>query len=120
MSVADQDGFRQKLLDLRESTLSEIGYTEQELKMLQEQTGAERQDEGMGGSASFTLDREIDRALDESDRQTLRAINAALERIEEGTYGACTDCGKPIALGRLEARPYAARCIDCSRHRPVG
>lgn len=112
--MENQERFRRKLLELRAQTLSEIGYTEQEIRALQEQTGAERQDEGIGGGASFTLDREIDRALDESDKQVLRAIDAALERIGEGSYGTCTNCGKPIAVGRLEARPYADRCGDCA------
>lgn len=40
-------------------------------------------------------------------------IDAALARIDEGTYGVCVDCGRPIAPGRLEARPTAMRCIDC-------
>jgi DnaK suppressor protein len=41
----------------------------------------------------------------------------ALARIEQGTYGTCVDCGKPIPEGRLEARPEAARCVSCqARH----
>ena len=114
MSGEAEAGFRRKLLDLRARALREIGSTEEEIRELQEQTRAERQDEEIGGGASFTLDREIDRALDESDKQLLRAIDAALERIDDGTYGTCTNCGRPIALGRLEARPYAERCADCA------
>ncbi len=37
----------------------------------------------------------------------------ALARVENGTYGTCVDCGKPIPEGRLEARPEAARCVAC-------
>jgi DnaK suppressor protein len=51
---------------------------------------------------------EIDRDLEE-----LRAIDAALLRIAEGTYGTCTDCERTIELPRLEAAPHASRCIDC-------
>lgn len=43
----------------------------------------------------------------------LRKIKRALEKMQEGTYGLCEDCGKPIALVRLEALPYAERCLDC-------
>lgn len=43
----------------------------------------------------------------------LRKIKRALEKIEKGTYGLCEDCGKPIAPVRLEALPYAERCLDC-------
>ena len=45
----------------------------------------------------------------------LSAIESALARIEAGTYGTCTSCGRPIAEERLEARPYATLCIDCQR-----
>jgi RNA polymerase-binding transcription factor DksA len=43
------------------------------------------------------------------------AIDEALQRIDQGTFGACGRCGKPIAEERLEAIPYANRCIDCKR-----
>ena len=42
-------------------------------------------------------------------------VNEALERIEEGMYGVCANCGKPIMAERLEALPYAEFCIDCQR-----
>lgn len=41
-------------------------------------------------------------------------ISAALERMDAGTYGACSSCGARIAPGRLEARPASARCIGCA------
>ena len=43
----------------------------------------------------------------------LAAIDAALERLDAGTYGTCVTCGKPIGEDRLEAIPYAAQCIEC-------
>ena len=45
----------------------------------------------------------------------LAEIDAALKRIEEGTYGICTNCGKEIPVDRLEALPWATLCIDCQR-----
>jgi len=45
----------------------------------------------------------------------LQAIDAALQRIAEGTYGTCRDCGQPIPIERLEALPAATRCITCER-----
>ncbi|WP_214323571.1 TraR/DksA family transcriptional regulator [Nonomuraea sediminis] len=42
-----------------------------------------------------------------------RAVLDALKRLDEGTYGQCVDCGKPVPEGRLEARPEAARCVQC-------
>ena len=44
-------------------------------------------------------------------------VQAALRRINEGTYGLCVDCGKPVPEGRLEARPDASRCVACQGKR---
>jgi DnaK suppressor protein len=54
-------------------------------------------------------------ALDDRGRSALRAIRAALSRIESGNYGWCVACGSPIADARLRAEPEADRCIACSR-----
>jgi RNA polymerase-binding protein DksA len=43
------------------------------------------------------------------------SVRRALDRIDEGTYGECVQCGGEIAAGRLDARPEAALCIDCAR-----
>ena len=56
---------------------------------------------------------EIDRALGEAAESVLHAVDEALKRIDDGTYGTCTNAGKPISAGRLEARPYAALCMEC-------
>ncbi|MGH3128336.1 MAG: TraR/DksA family transcriptional regulator [Gaiellaceae bacterium] len=66
-------------------------------------------------SASDTYLRELDGGLEENAEHLLTEIQAALERMDEGTYGLCVTCGKPIAAERLEAVPYAARCIDDMR-----
>lgn len=49
----------------------------------------------------------------ERDHRELLVVQAALNRIEAGTYGVCIDCEEPIALARLEAWPAAARCLPC-------
>ena len=46
-------------------------------------------------------------------RAALRAIKEALLRIDEGTYGTCEDCGEKIFIGRLNAVPFALRCVEC-------
>jgi DnaK suppressor protein len=69
----------------------------------------------MGDLASVTLDREIDYTLGENAEQVLGEIDAALKRIDDGTYGTCTKCGKQIGSERLEARPWASLCIDDAR-----
>jgi len=46
-----------------------------------------------------------------------RAVIEAIKRLEEGVYGRCVDCAKPVPEGRLEARPEAARCVQCQGKR---
>jgi len=65
--------------------------------------------------ASVTVEREIDYGLEESFEHELEAIDVALARIEDGTFGACQRCGQPIGAERLEALPYVTLCIDCKR-----
>jgi RNA polymerase-binding protein DksA len=72
-------------------------------------------DNHMAETASATLGREIDYSLGENAQTVLSEIDAALARIEDGSYGTCTSCGKEIAGGRLEAHPWASLCIDCAR-----
>ena len=112
LSAADLEHFRALLLEERERVVSEMDYTEREIKELQSQTAEEHQDENVGGGASFTLDREIDRAIDANAEHILREVDAALKRLDDGTYGACTNCGTTIRRERLEALPYASNCIE--------
>lgn len=57
--------------------------------------------------------RDLEFALDERDTAELRQVDAALRRLEAGTYGLCLDCGMAIPAARLHAAPDAARCISC-------
>jgi DnaK suppressor protein len=52
-------------------------------------------------------------AQDERSRHLIEEIQAALARLDEGTYGACERCGEPINPARLEALPTARRCVPC-------
>ena len=52
-------------------------------------------------------------------RATLRAIEEALLRIDEGTYGTCEDCGEEISVGRLNAVPFALRCVECQEMQEI-
>jgi RNA polymerase-binding protein DksA len=71
---------------------------------------------GVGAdTASFTFERELGSGLEEGTQHTLVQIEHALERIDEGTYGLCERCGKPIGRERLLARPSATLCIDDQR-----
>ncbi len=52
--------------------------------------------------------------LNEAERLELRRIEAALKRIDEGTFGVCAECRRPIESKRLEALPWAVRCAGCA------
>jgi RNA polymerase-binding protein DksA len=82
---------------------------------LEDETEEETYDNHLADSATATLNREIDYTLEENSENVLDAIDGALLRIENGTFGTCVRCGRPIAEERLEAIPYATRCIDCQR-----
>ena len=72
-------------------------------------------DNHLAETATATLDRQIDYTLEENSTQVLLEIDAALGRIEDGSYGTCTRCGAEIPQGRLDAKPWASLCIDCKR-----
>ncbi len=63
--------------------------------------------------ASDSYDRELAFGLSETERARLAMVEKALDAIEEGTYGLCVSCGKPIAAARLKALPFARLCIEC-------
>jgi DnaK suppressor protein len=69
----------------------------------------------LGDTAAVTLDREIDLSVEDNADHLLQEIDAALARIDAGTYGECVRCGRAIDRERLEALPYAAKCIECKR-----
>jgi DnaK suppressor protein len=66
-------------------------------------------------AATQVFEQQRDLALRERNQQQLAAIEAALARLDDGTYGRCVRCGNAIAPERLEALPSAAHCIDCQR-----
>ena len=64
--------------------------------------------------ATIAFERSQVQALVRQAREHLAEIDAALERVDAGTYGTCENCGRPIGEGRLEARPVARTCISCA------
>jgi RNA polymerase-binding transcription factor DksA len=72
-------------------------------------------DDHIADSATETFMRELDEGLEENAEHLLGEIEGALARIEDGTYGTCVACGKPINPERLQAVPYATLCIEDKR-----
>ena len=66
-----------------------------------------------GDRASASVDKEMSAADHAQAENLLKAVNAALDRIDSGTFGQCLNCGQEIGLKRLEAIPWARYCITC-------
>jgi RNA polymerase-binding protein DksA len=112
---------RTRLLEERERVVAALDYLHEEnAGSLHEEAEEATIADNVGETATVTLDRQIDYSLEEASNHVLAAIDAALERIEAGTYGTCQTCGKPIGDDRLEAIPYATQCIDCRRREERG
>ena len=118
MSTIDTTRFRDALISERARVLSALDNLHHENPgSVEDETGDETQDQHIGDAATAMHDRSLDYTLEDNEEHLLAAIDAALKRIDDGTYGTCTNCGRPIARDRLEALPWAELCIDCARER---
>jgi RNA polymerase-binding transcription factor len=117
--AVDTNRFREALLQERERVTKAIGYLHKENPgNIEDETGevvGTLDSDNYGDTATVTYDRELDYSLEENSETVLREIDAALQRIEDGTYGVCGACGKPIEEERLEAIPWTRLCIDDAR-----
>ncbi|MCI5634799.1 MAG: RNA polymerase-binding protein DksA [Alphaproteobacteria bacterium] len=103
--------FRQKLENWKKSIVSQSVDTLEDLR----QGGLNQPDEI--DRASLETDKSLDLRTKDRIRKLIAKIDAALDRIEDGTYGYCEETGEPIGLGRLEARPVATLSIEAQeRH----
>src|ERR1700739_4984434 len=111
MNERQRDYFRQKLLAWKEDILKEAKET---LQHLQDEN---QNDHDLAAGASSETDRAIELRARDRQRKLIAKIDAALARIEDGTYGYCEETGEPISLRRLEARPIATLSIEAQeRH----
>jgi len=96
------------LLEMKDDLLREIAASmKMEIGHLQEAIA------DMYDLADDERERQFSILLCNRDREKLELIDEALERIEEGTYGMCEECGSKIAEGRIKAVPFARYCIEC-------
>ncbi|HEY7018623.1 MAG TPA: TraR/DksA C4-type zinc finger protein [Gaiellaceae bacterium] len=122
MSTAlDTEHFRQRLVGERQRAQEALRYLQNENQGLIDDEREEIQsDNHPGDAATATFDRELDSTLEENEERMIAAIDAALKRIEDGTFGRCSNCGEPIPAERLEALPWATQCIGCKRREERG
>ena len=119
MSTIDTEHYRKRLEEEQARLRHALGF------LLRENPGTIGEELGeitdgatdnhLADTATATFDRELDEGLEEGTQQTLDDIEAALQRIADGTYGTCEVCGKPIGAERLQAIPWARLCIDDQR-----
>ena len=102
--------FKKKLLDWRAEILRESRETLENLQRLEQHPDATDR-------ASSESERSLELRARDRQRKLIAKIDAALERIEAGTYGYCQETGEPIGIKRLEARPVATLSLEAQeRH----
>jgi RNA polymerase-binding protein DksA len=102
----------------RAETLERLAGLEREFDGIVEAAGAANaDDEHDPEGATIAFEREHVAALRSQAREHVAEIDAALRRLDEGGYGICARCGRPIAAGRLAARPTATMCVACTSRR---
>ena len=107
------DGLRQRLLDERGelqeqlTTIEETSFSTSQSDL----SGEVSFDEENADAGTFTFERERDLSIENNVRDLLGKIDRALVRMDEGTYGICSRCGKPIEKARLRALPYVDLCL---------
>jgi DnaK suppressor protein len=78
-------------------------------------TGEAGFDEDFADAGTATFDRERELSIQNNVRDLVGQIDRAIARIDDGTYGTCERCGRPIDAPRLKALPHALLCMDCKR-----
>lgn len=99
--------FKQQLLDKREEILNEAGRT------LSDMTDQNENVPDPNDRATLESGRSFELRIRDRERKLLSKIEEALERVDEGEFGVCEDCGEEIGIKRLEARPVTTLCIEC-------
>jgi RNA polymerase-binding transcription factor DksA len=118
MTDLDTAQYRARLLEEQERLMNAVDFLDRENPgSISDELGdiVTAGDSNLGDTATATYDRELDQSLEEGAQQTLIAIKDALRKIDDGSYGTCEVCGKPIGEGRLAAIPWARLCIDDQR-----
>jgi len=106
MSAASDEALRAELMQKKQELTERLGRISANLRRGYEADSKER--------AKELEDNEVVDALGNEARTEIAKISAALQRLDSGDYGTCTECGMPVEAGRLKVYPYADECIDCA------
>jgi DnaK suppressor protein len=102
-----------KLLNIKESLIVQRDGLLKEAEMALNTLPGEINFPDMGDQATAEANRDFMLRLRDRERMLLKKIEDTLDRIEDGTFGICENCGSQIGIKRLEARPVTTCCIDC-------
>jgi DnaK suppressor protein len=115
---ADRSGDRTRLETDRADVAQQLAALEREFAGIVEAASqGNADDEHDPEGATLAFERQHIAALADQARERLGQIDAALGRVDDGSYGICERCGKPISAERLAARPSAATCLQCAARR---
>lgn len=106
------DPYQQQLVRMREALLAQMAQQRGGV-VSRAEAAADHFGHADDSHAQVATEREIEFALGEHETAELAAIDAALGRVQAGTFGQCTDCGVDIPPARLHAAPETHRCIQC-------
>ncbi len=106
---------RMRLVAERQAAVDRLAGLDREFEGIVEAAGsANADDEHDPEGATIAFERQHLAALLDQAREQLSQLDAALQRLNDGSYGVCRLCGQPIGSARLEARPTADTCITCA------
>lgn len=118
---------KKDLLEFKKAVLKKKEEILAEIKHISEDTLKKSQKEASGDISGYTYhmadvasdnyDREFSLVLASNERELLYALDEALKKIEDGSFGICEDCKNLIAKNRLKALPYAPLCVKCQSKR---
>jgi len=117
ISTKKMDTLRTALLERRDEIQGELDRMGEEIRSIGMEQ--ERERGGLGNhlaeDGSNVMEAERLSTISDDVQDVLAQVNAALQRMDDGTYGTCQRCGKPINRERLEAFPYVAYDIECQQ-----
>ena len=118
MTKTDLETFRQSLLNLRARLSGNLSHLAEEALRTtggESSGGLSNTPIHMADLGTDNFEQEFTLSLIQNEEQVLVEIAEALNRIDQGAFGKCEECGSPIPKARLQALPYTRHCVNCAR-----